>query len=112
MAALAAVMGVIDVFGDQRICQLTTVRWHASASVLLVLVKLFNLAIRYQQGAAAIVLNRLLLSLVLRGPRSGEAVRSIPAADGLSRGPMASQLGNYLRFGGSRDKFFDASSST
>ena len=64
MAALAAVMGVIDVFGDQQIRQLTTVWWHASANVLLVLVELFNLAIRYQQGPAAIVPNGLLLSLV------------------------------------------------
>ena len=32
--------------------------------MLLVLVELFNLTIRYQQGAAAIVANGLLLSLV------------------------------------------------
>ena len=51
-------------FGDQQIPQITTVWWHAGANVLLVLVELFNLFIRYQQGAAAIVPNGLLLSLV------------------------------------------------
>jgi uncharacterized membrane protein len=64
MAALAAVMGVIDVFGDQQIRQNTTVWWHASANVLVVLVELFNLFIRYQQGAAAIVPTGLVLSLI------------------------------------------------
>ena len=65
MAALAAVMGVIDVFGDQQIRQLTTVWWHASANVLLVLVELLQSGFsRYQQGPAAIVPNGLLLSLI------------------------------------------------
>ena len=64
MAALAAVVGAIDVFGDPQIPQITTVWWHAGANVVLVLIELFNLFIRYQQGAAAIVPNGLLLSLV------------------------------------------------
>lgn len=64
MAALAAVIGVIDVFGDQQIRQLSTTWWHAGANVLLVLVELFNFFIRYQQGSAAIIPNGLLLSLV------------------------------------------------
>jgi uncharacterized membrane protein len=64
MAALAAVVGAIDVFGDQQIRQLSTAWWHAGANVLVVLIELFNLYIRYQQGAAAIVPNGLLLSLV------------------------------------------------
>ena len=64
MAALAAVMGLIDVFGDQQIRQLSTVWWHASANVLLVLIEFFNLFVRYQQGPSAIVPNGLLLSLV------------------------------------------------
>jgi uncharacterized membrane protein len=63
MAALAAVMDLIDVFGDQQIRQLSTVWWHASANVLLVLVELYNLFTRYQQGHAAIIPNGLLLSL-------------------------------------------------
>src|SRR5665647_3798265 len=47
MAALAAVMGLIDVFGDQQIRQLSTVWWHASANVLVVLIEAANLAVSY-----------------------------------------------------------------
>ena len=64
MAALAAVMGLIDVFGDQQIRQLSTVWWHAGANVLLVLIEFLNLFIRYQDGSAAIIPNGLLLSLI------------------------------------------------
>jgi uncharacterized membrane protein len=64
MAALAAVVGLVDVFGDQQIRQLSTAWWHASANVLVVLIELYNLFSRYQQGAAAIIPNGLLLSLV------------------------------------------------
>jgi uncharacterized membrane protein len=64
MAALAAVMGLIDVFGDVQIRQLSTTWWHAGTNVLLVLVELYNLFIRYQYGEAAIVPNGLILSLI------------------------------------------------
>jgi uncharacterized membrane protein len=64
MAALAAVMGLIDVFGDQKIRQLSTVWWHAGANVFVVLIELYNLFARYQQGNSAIVPNGLLLSFV------------------------------------------------
>jgi uncharacterized membrane protein len=64
MAALAAVMGLIDVFGDRQIRQLSTVWWHASANVLVVLIELYNLFARYIQGSSAIVPNGLLLSLI------------------------------------------------
>ena len=64
MAALAADMGLIDVFGDQQIRQLSTVWWHAGANVLLVLIEFINLFIRYQDGSAAIIPNGLLLSLI------------------------------------------------
>jgi len=64
MAALAAVMGLIDVFGDQQIRQLSTVWWHASANVLVVLIEAANLMFRYQQGAGFIIPNGLILSLV------------------------------------------------
>ena len=64
MAALAAVMGLIDVFGDQQIRRLSTVWWHAGANVLLVLIEFFNLFIRYRDGSAAIIPNGLLLSLI------------------------------------------------
>lgn len=62
MAALAAVMGLIDVFGDQQIRQLSTVWWHAGANLLLVLIEFFNLFIRYRDGSAATIPNGLLLS--------------------------------------------------
>jgi hypothetical protein len=52
-------MGLIDVFGDQQIRQLSTVWWHAGANVLVVLIEFFNLFFRYQQGPAAIVPNGL-----------------------------------------------------
>jgi len=64
MAALAAVMGLIDVCGDQQIRQLSTVWWHASANVLVVLIEAANLMFRYQQGAGFIIPNGLILSLV------------------------------------------------
>jgi uncharacterized membrane protein len=64
MAALVAVMGLIDVFSDQQIRQLSTVWWHASANVLVVVIELYNLFSRYQHGPSAIVPNGLLLSLI------------------------------------------------
>ena len=64
MAALAAVMGLIDVLGDQQIRRFSTVWWHAGANVLLVLIEFFNLFIRYRDGSAAIIPNGLLLSLI------------------------------------------------
>jgi len=64
MAALAAVMGVIEVFGDSQVRQLSDAWWHAGANVLVVLLECFNLFIRYEQGAAAIVPNGLVLSLI------------------------------------------------
>ena len=64
MAGLAAVIGLIDVFGDQQIRQNSTAWWHASANVLAVLVELYNLFIRYQSGSAAIVPTGLTLSLI------------------------------------------------
>jgi len=65
MAALAAVIGLIDVFGDQQIRQNSTAWWHAGANVLAVLVELYNLFIRYQSGSAAIVPTGLTLSLIV-----------------------------------------------
>jgi len=64
MAALAAVVGLIDVFGDEQIRQLSTTWWHAGANVLVVLIQLYNLFDRYEHGAAAIIPNGLILSLI------------------------------------------------
>ena len=65
MAALAAIMGLIDVFGDQRIRDLSDAWWHAGGNVIAVLLELYNFYIRYQGGAAAIVPKGLVLSLVV-----------------------------------------------
>jgi len=64
MAALAAVMGLIDVTGDQQVRQLSTAWWHAGANVVVVVVELINWFFRYQQGASFIVPNGLILSLI------------------------------------------------
>src|SRR5690242_573074 len=42
MAALAAVAGVTDVFGDRRIRELHDVWFHAGGNVLVVLIELYN----------------------------------------------------------------------
>ena len=67
MAALAAVVGLIDVLGERRIRQLHAVWWHAGGNVLMVLIQLYNWYLRYSEGAATIVPTGLLLSLVVVG---------------------------------------------
>ena len=65
MAALAAVAGLADVFGDTRIRALNDAWWHAGGNVLVVLIELYNWYARYSEGAAAIVPKGLILSLVV-----------------------------------------------
>jgi len=65
MAALAAVAGLIDVFGEERIRVLTDVWWHAGGNVLVVLIELYNWYSRYEQGTAAVIPTGLILSLVV-----------------------------------------------
>ena len=67
MAALAAVAGITDVLGEKRIRALADAWWHAGGNIILVLIELYNLYSRYEQGAAAIVPNGLVLSLVAVG---------------------------------------------
>jgi uncharacterized membrane protein len=57
MAALAAVMGLIDVLGDHRIRNLNAAWLHAGGNVLAVLLSLYNFYTRYDMGAAAGVTN-------------------------------------------------------
>jgi uncharacterized membrane protein len=64
MAALAAMLGLIDMFGDDRVRDLPQVWWHAGANVLAVVIELVNWYFRYDQGAAFIVPKGLGLSLV------------------------------------------------
>jgi uncharacterized membrane protein len=64
MAALAALAGLTDLFGDQKIRALNDVWWHGGGNVILVLIELYNWYLRYDQGAAAIVPTGAILSLV------------------------------------------------
>jgi uncharacterized membrane protein len=63
MAALAAVVGLIDVVGDAQIRGLQDVWWHAGGNVVVVLIELYSWYARYTQGAAAVVPKGLILSL-------------------------------------------------
>ena len=65
MAALAAVVGLIDVLGEPRIRALNDAWWHAGGNVVAVLIALYNWYLRYTSGDAAIVPTGLVLSLVV-----------------------------------------------
>jgi uncharacterized membrane protein len=65
MAALAAVAGVIDVLGDDRIRARSTAWWHAGANVMAVLIELYNWYARYTQGEAAVLPTGLILSAIV-----------------------------------------------
>ncbi len=65
MAALAAIAGATDVFGDTRIRALNDAWWHAGSNVLVVLIELYNWYARYSEGAAAIVPTGIILSLIV-----------------------------------------------
>ena len=65
MAALAAVMGLIDVLGEERIRALNDAWLHAGGNVIVVLIELYNFFIRYQQGPAAVIPTGLVLSLIV-----------------------------------------------
>src|SRR2546423_11966525 len=65
MAALAAVMGLIDVLGDDQIRNLSDAWLHAGGNGLAVVTELYNWYSRYEHGNAAIVPTGLTLSLVL-----------------------------------------------
>jgi len=63
-AALAAVTGLIDFLGDDRIRGLSDAWHHAIGNVIMVLVQLFSFYWRYRHGAAGVVPVGLLASLV------------------------------------------------
>jgi uncharacterized membrane protein len=65
MAALAAVAGLTDVLGEQRIRALNDAWWHAGGNVIVVLIELYNWYSRYSEGAVAVVPKGLILSLVV-----------------------------------------------
>jgi uncharacterized membrane protein len=55
MAALAALIGLIDVFGEPRIRALNDTWWHSGGNVMVVLIALYNWYLRYTSGEAAVV---------------------------------------------------------
>jgi len=64
MAALAAIMGLIDFLGDAQIRGLNDAWWHGGGNAIVVLIELYNWYARYTQGAAAVVPKGLILSLI------------------------------------------------
>ena len=62
MAALAAVVGLVDVLGEARIRQLNDARLHAGGNVVAVLIELYNFYSRYDQGVTAIIPTGTVLS--------------------------------------------------
>jgi len=64
MAAVAAVVGLIDVFGDQRIRALNDTWWHAGGNVAIVVIQLYSFYARYTEGPPATAPKGLILSLV------------------------------------------------
>ncbi len=65
MAALAALAGLTDVFGDRRIRALGDAWWHAGGNVIVVLIEIYNWYSRAAQGTAAVLPTGLILSLIV-----------------------------------------------
>ncbi|HET7849827.1 MAG TPA: DUF2231 domain-containing protein [Pseudolabrys sp.] len=65
IAALAAVMGLIDVFGDAQIRNLTDAWLHAGGNIVAVLIEIYNWYSRYAYGNSAIIPGGLIMSLIV-----------------------------------------------
>ena len=65
MAALAAIVGVIDVLGEARIRALNDAWLHAGGNVIAVLIELYNFYFRYEQGSSAIIPRGAVLSALV-----------------------------------------------
>ena len=65
MAALAAVMGLIDVLGNVQIRNLSDAWLHAGGNGVAVVIELYNWYSRYEHGSAAVIPTGLILSLVV-----------------------------------------------
>jgi uncharacterized membrane protein len=65
MAALAALAGLTDLFGEARIRNLHDAWLHAGGNIIAVLIELYNLYARYADGPPAVFPMGLLLSLVV-----------------------------------------------
>jgi uncharacterized membrane protein len=79
-AALAAVTGLIDISGDDRIRKLSDARLHAAGNAVAMLIALYSWYERYQHGSSAILPTGVVLSavvvfvLVFTGWKGGEMV--------------------------------------
>jgi uncharacterized membrane protein len=79
-AALAAVTGLIEVFGDNRVRDLSDTRVHALSNAIALLIALYNWYTRFEYGSSAIVPTGVVLSgvvvlvLVVAGWKGGEMV--------------------------------------
>ena len=65
MAALAAVMGLIDFLDERRIRDLNDAWWHMGGNVLAVLIEAFNLYERVQTNETFVVPTGLVLSAIV-----------------------------------------------
>jgi uncharacterized membrane protein len=69
LAAIAAVLGLIDVFGDQPIRDLSDAWWHAGANILAVLIELYNFYFRYMapdtKSSTPLVLSLIVVCILL-----------------------------------------------
>jgi uncharacterized membrane protein len=63
-AAAAAIAGLVDFLGDQRIRAFSDAWWHAGGNILLVLIELYSWYARYMEGSSAVVPKGLILSLI------------------------------------------------
>jgi uncharacterized membrane protein len=79
-AALAAVTGLIELFGDDRVRHISDARHHAIGNAIALLIALFNWYWRYEHGSSAIVPTGIVLSgivvlgLAFSGWKGGEMV--------------------------------------
>jgi uncharacterized membrane protein len=65
MGALAALVGLVDIFGERRIRALNTAWWHAGGIVIIVLIEIYNWYARFTEGATAVLPKGLVLSFVV-----------------------------------------------
>ena len=69
MAAVAAVLGLIDVFGDDRIKNLSDAWWHAGANILAVVIELYNFYLRYSttdmKSKTGLILSLIVVCILL-----------------------------------------------
>jgi uncharacterized membrane protein len=64
-AALAAVTGLVEVFGDNRVRRLSDTRVHAISNAIALLLSLFNWYERFEHGSSVVVPTGLVLSVVV-----------------------------------------------